>query len=261
MYDLGDVVPLRFTVRDAGGNLANAGSAVLTITLPDDSTTTPTLDNTSTGLYDVDYLTTAVGRHLVRFVTAGSNAGAYSDVFDVRAAAAVPIVSLADVKRALDITSNTNDEELRDCLDRASSILEREYGRPLRKQTIVETHSPGPGRSSILLRPPVVSVTSLVVDGTALPASDYDVDGDTGVLTIAGRFDGSRGAVVVTYVAGYADPPGALKEGVIEQVRHMWDTQRTTPGAREESWNPGMAFEIPNRVREAMRDFRVAGIA
>lgn len=261
MYDLGDVVPLRFTVRDADGNLANAGSAQLTITLPDASTTTPVLSNSGTGLYDLDYLTTAVGRHQVRFVTTGTAAGAWTDVFDVRAAAAVPIVSLADVKRALDITSTTNDEELRDCLDRASSILEREYGRPLRKQTLVETHSPGVGRSSILLRPPVVSITSLLVDGVALAASDYDIDGDTGVLTIAGRFDGTRGGVVVTYVAGYADPPGALKEAVIEQVRHMWDTQRTTPGAREDTWNPGMAFEIPNRVREAMRDFRVAGIA
>ena len=48
-YDLGDVATLAVQIKDSTGTLANAGALAATITLPDGTTTTPTVSNPSTG--------------------------------------------------------------------------------------------------------------------------------------------------------------------------------------------------------------------
>ena len=72
VYDLGDVASLGITIKDAAGNLANATSVVATITTPDGTTSTPTVVNTSTGLYDVSYTPSTSGRYLIRWVATGA---------------------------------------------------------------------------------------------------------------------------------------------------------------------------------------------
>jgi hypothetical protein len=84
-FALGAVVPLEFRVLDADGDLAAPGGAVLTITLPDGTTSAPSLTSTETGIYTCDYTAPAAGRYTARFVSSGVNAGAIEDVFDVMA--------------------------------------------------------------------------------------------------------------------------------------------------------------------------------
>ena len=71
-YDLGDVATLAVQIKDSTGTLANAGALAATITLPDGTTTTPTVSNPSTGNYQISYITTQLGRHGIRWVATGA---------------------------------------------------------------------------------------------------------------------------------------------------------------------------------------------
>jgi hypothetical protein len=228
--DLGDVWTHRFTVK-VNGTLTNATTA-LTVTLPDGTTSSPSLTNTSTGLYDVAYTTTAVGRHTARLVVSGAATGTDTVVFDVADSALLPIVSLDELRTALKITATTSDELLREILDEATDLAERRVGRALRRKTVVESHAGG--SSGILLRqPPALSITSVVENGTTLDASSYFVRASSGVLyrgTDTAPYCWPSGTVVVTYVAGYADPPSAAKRGVKAIAKWLYQSEQNMGG-------------------------------
>lgn len=245
-YDLGDVARLAVQITDSTGTLANASSVSLTITLPDGTTSgslTPT--NTSTGVYQYDYTPASVGRYAVRWVATGTNAGAFADVFDVADPALLPVVSLSELKAALKITSSSSDDLLREILDEATDLAERRVGRALRRKTVVESHA---GGGFILLRqPPALSVTSVVENGTTLDATDYFVRESSGVLyrgTALAQSYFPDGTVVVTYVAGYADPPSAVKRGVKAIAKWMYQSEQNLGGryGTDESQTAGDAL-------------------
>lgn len=270
-YDLGDVVTISVNVKDSTGTLANAGAITLTITLPDGTTTTPSTANSSTGVYTATYTPTQVGRHGVRWVATGANAGAYTDVFDVLDPALLPIVSLADTKAHLNITTSTDDEELRRTIAVASEAAESYCNRVFRRQTVTEYHDGG--KQAVLLRQaPVLSITTVVENGTTLTSTDYTADLNAGLV-----YRGSAAApwqwyygiqvVVITYVAGYTDPPQAAQQAVLELTRHLWQTQRgnvalpSLGGADDPIGWGQTAFSMPNRVRELLDPLCAPGIA
>lgn len=231
--DLGDVHTIAVEITSDGTTLANATSVTLVVTLPDGTTSgslTPT--NSSTGVYTYDYTPTVVGRHSVRWVASGSNAGAFTDVFDVADPALLPVVSLAELRTALKLSATTSDELLREILDEATDLAERRVGRALRRKTVVESHAGG--SSGILLRqPPALSITSVVENGTTLDASAYFVRESSGVLyrgTATAPYCWPSGTVVVTYVAGYADPPSAAKRGVKAIAKWLYQSEQNMGG-------------------------------
>lgn len=261
-YDIGDVVTLTLTVRDpATDALVNASTASLVVTLPDATTASVTPTNPTTGSYVGLYTPTVAGRHPIQWVTTGTGAGVLNDVFDVNDPATLPIVSLSDLKRELNITATTSDAELADYLRRATSILEQHTGRAFARQTRVDSFDVATGERSVMLAPPVISVTSVVNDAVTLSSDAYDLNTRSGILTLDGTaFVGGTGEVTVTYVCGYTQPPPGLVHAVLMQVRHMWETQRTTPGARrDDEWNPAQGYMIPNRVAEALKPYMLLG--
>ena len=86
-YTLGAQVPLTFAVYDPDGDYVAPDSATLTVTLPDGTTTSPTLVNDDTGIYSYDYPTVQVGPHSAVFVATGANGGTVEDAFVVTAVA------------------------------------------------------------------------------------------------------------------------------------------------------------------------------
>lgn len=270
-YDLGDVVTVSVNVKDSTGAAANAGSMALTITLPDGSTQSPSITNAPTGTYTATYSTSQVGRHLVRWVATGTNAGAYTDVFDVLDPALMPIVSLADVKAHLNITTTTDDEEIRRTLAVATEMAERHCNRPLRRKTVVETYTTDDTEAIVLRSVPVVSVTTVVENGVTLSASDYVLDPVAGLLyrgTTLAEYEWveTRQGVTVTYVAGYLDPPQVAQQAVLELTRHLWQTQRgnvalPTLGGVDDYPQTGAAWSLPNRVRELLAPLTMPGFA
>ena len=231
--DLGDVTTLAVEITSDGTTLANATTVRVTVTLPDGTSSgSLTPSNPSTGVYTYDYTPTVVGRHSVRWVATGTNAGAFTDVFDVADPALLPVVSLAELRTGLKLTATTSDELLREILDEATDLAERRVGRALRRKTVVESHAGG--SVGILLRqPPCLSVTTVVENGTTLAATDYFARESSGLLyrgtpTSPAWFP--YGTITVTYVAGYADPPSAAKRGVKAIAKWLYQSEQNLGG-------------------------------
>ena len=279
VYDLGDVVPLGIKITDANGNLANATTVVCTITLPDGSTATPTVTNSQTGIYDVDYTPTMFGRYAVRWVATGSNASAYADDFTVRDYADLGIVSLDEVKAHLNIpaTNTTNDEEIRRFMDAASDLAENYVGCVLGRKTFVNEKYSGNTDIIRLNNPRAISITSVYENGVLLDPAAYVLDytGQRLTRVTTGSLSGPNyfgiwapGAqnIVVSYVAGFVNPPASAKQGVLEIIRHLWQTQRgpTAVVGRNQSGDDfvqGATYSLPRRAIELLDPVSLPGLA
>ncbi|MEU0181778.1 hypothetical protein ABZ312_11405 [Streptomyces sp. NPDC006207] len=275
-FDLGDTVRLEAECRDAAGSLATASTAVLTITLPDGTTATPTVPAPAQpgqpGQYRVDYVTTQAGRHSARWVWTGPEC-AYTDMFDVREAVPPQLFSLADAKRHLQITTSTSDDELRAVGEATTRAVEFFVGAVTRR-TVTEVAHGGTDRM-LLTTTPVLSVTSVAgieLGQLAVPAAAVDVDTDTGVLR---RTDGMpfwAGPYRVVYVAGRTLVPANIALAGKLILQHLWRTQYGASRGLSaigggEDFNvtepiPGLGYAIPNRALQLLQaDRQPGGIA
>lgn len=278
-YDLGDIVALGVTVKDAAGTPANATTVTCTVYLPDGTTATPTVTNSGTGLYDINYAPTQFGRHQVKWIATGTNASAYSDEFTVRDFAQMGIVSLDEVKAHLNIpaSNTTNDEEIRRFMDAASDLAENYVGCVLGRQTFVDEKYSGNTDIIRLNNPRAISITSVYENGVLLDPAAYVLDytGQRLTRVTTGSLSGPNyygiwapGAqnIVVSYVAGFVNPPPAAKQGVLEIIRHLWQTQRgpSSVMGRQQSGDEFYStptYSLPRRAMELLDPVSLPGLA
>lgn len=262
MYDVGDVVPLGLSVTDAQGTPAAGGAVVLTIGLPDGTSVTPTVVAGETGQYTVDYLAVMEGLHTVSWVVTGSNATAYSDVFNVREITD-QMISLKQAKNQLGLTTTVHEDDLRMFIAAAAVSIEDHIGRKIIRRMITEKHY-GVSGSLILDCCPVRSVTSLtaVDGGTTWDVSDLDLDGDVGIIrTLSGqRLYGNLQAV---YIVGMRVIPANYLLACRIITEHLWQTMRPfvgagamASGALDDSLDARagglVGFAVPNRALELL---------
>jgi hypothetical protein len=278
-YDLGDVVPLGITITDSTGANANASAVTCTITLPDGTTSTGSVTNPSTGLYNCDFSPTQVGRHTVRWLATGTNASAYTDEFNVRDYAELGIVGLAEVKAHLNIptTDTTLDEELRRIIDAASDLAESYVGQVLGRRTLTNELYDGNNEFIRLRNPKAISVTSVYENGALLNSGQYVLDptgqrlyrigsGTLYATNSYGYWSGGMNNVQVTYVAGWVNPPSAAKQGVLEIIRHLWQTQRGSMSVLGRNISGDEMYQtptysLPRRAMELLDPVSLPGIA
>lgn len=278
-YDLGDVVALGVTVKDAAGAPANATIVTCTIYLPDGTTATPTVTNSGTGLYDINYTPTQFGRHAVKWVATGANASAYSDEFTVRDFSHLGIVSLDEVKAHLNIpaSNTTNDEEIRRFMDAASDLAENYVGCVLGRQTFTNEKYSGNIDIIRLQNPRAISITSVYENGILLEPTAYVLDPTGQRLTrvTTGSLSGPNyfgiwapGAqnITISYVAGFINPPPSAKQGVLEIIRHLWQTQRGPSAVvgRNQSGDDFYqtpTYSLPRRAMELLDPVSLPGLA
>jgi hypothetical protein len=264
MAELGDVVGLSITVKNAAGVPTNAGTMTLSITQPDGTAATITNPVAGTsGVYTYDFTPTQAGRHEVRWLATGANAGAFSDALNVDPAASGAIVSLAEVKAHLNLTSTTDDEELRAAALAASAWVESKIG-PVARRTQVETLYPTPAGTLFLTHAPVISVTTIA--GAYGYTAGYDpllayLDSDAGVLHAGiGRTFGYY-PLTVTYVAGRAVVPAPIRWATLEYVAWLWDTQRgpaqLSPAQADlaDLGGTGAFATVPRRIEAALEPY------
>lgn len=228
-FDVGDSVPIAVDVKDSNGTLANASTAVLTVTLPDGSTTTPVVTNppASAGQYRVTFVPTLTGRHEWRLVTTVPNT-AYQDVFDVRESPSPSLISLADAKAHLNITTTASDDELREFLEAATEIVESYVGPVVTRTHTARVYGHYYRRSIALPHTQVTGITSitLVWDGSnPVNLADLTFDTPAGIVTFKSGFWFPYGDMDITYTVGrsYVKPNWSLAAKII--VKHLWDTQ------------------------------------
>lgn len=257
-YDLGDAVALSWTASGAGGTIA------LSITLPDGTTASPAV--TTTGAINVaTYTTTQAGRHVVAWTATGAIADAYRDVFDVTDATDAGLVSLDDLKRHLNITTSTYDDELRAFGQVAADMVEGHCNRYWRRRTIVDTFDAG-GEAVNLTHTPLISVSSVVSRGVTVSTNNWRVNLLTGRLRYRwGFFPGDYEDLVVTYVCGSLTIPPVVRQSALETTRHLWMTQRGAMGGRNplsgDDFAAGSTFSLPRRVTELLASVRAGGLA
>ncbi|MFE0699121.1 hypothetical protein [Streptomyces sp. NPDC058872] len=263
-YDLGATARLTAECRDPGGTLTTASGVTVTVTLPDGTSATPSASESSTGQYLVDYATTQAGRHVIRWVFTGP-ADAYTDSFDVREAAPPGILSLADAKTYLRLTSTAEDDELRTWIESITSGIEGMCG-PVVARTVTQRIDIRRAASIALRDTPVLELISLEpvhTGGTSYDPADLDVDLDTGVVR---RLNGCMfiGPLIATSRAGRLVVPAALTSAARIILRHLWQTkqgpQRPPLGTGDFDVNepvPSFGYAIPNRALQLMEPHRL----
>jgi hypothetical protein len=267
VYDLGETYPATVLVRDENSTLVNPTTITFTFTRPDATTDTPTPANPATGTFQYDEPLTQFGLWRFRAVSTGP-ATAYADAFNVVSSDWPAFVGLAEVKNHLNIAASntTHDEELRGFVLSASAVVEDIVGTVARK-TYTETYS-GRGETAILLRHrPVLSVTSVTVNGSAV--TDFSCT-EHGILSRASTYSAltwPRGVdnVAVVYQAGRVAPPWNVLNATKELIRINWRPQTggnysVFDGGRGDDFGQGaepaeirLGFFVPNTVMQRLQ--------
>jgi hypothetical protein len=278
-YDLGDVVPLGITITDSTGANSNASAVTCTISLPDGTNSTGSVTNPSTGQYNCDFSPSQVGRHAVRWLATGTNASAYTDEFVVRDFTELGIVGLNEVKSHLNIpsTDTSLDDELRSFIDAGSDLAETYVGQVLGRRTYSNELYDG-GTEFIRIRnPKAISITSVIENDVTVPSSNYVLDytgqrlyrigsGTLYATNSYGYWTQGMNNVSITYVAGYVNPPMSAKQGVLEIIRHLWQTQRGAINVMSRT-NSGdelystPTYSLPRRAMELLDPTSFPGMA
>lgn len=159
-------------------------------------------------------------------------------------------VIVDEVKKHANITSSTSDDELQLMCEAAQDMVEGLIG-PVLWRTVTQRINAN-GSTLVLNTLPVVSVTSLTSGGS--PATFTAVDG--GMLTDVTV----RGDVVVTYVAGRTEVPGAVRLATLIIAAHLWQTQLgSAPTQLQDGFNSeptvGVGYAIPNRAADLLAPY------
>lgn len=171
------------------------------------------------------------------------------------------LTSVETVKDELDIDdTGVYDPMLERKIEEATSDIELHIPRKLARCGITETIWPQSGYACLnhidLARTPVVSITSVTVDGVALTADEYRLDSDGRLYRresgTADRWEWSDDIVIV-YTGGFRMPedpsyvagdlfsvPASLQSAAIELVASFWASRGRDPNIMEEE-NPGVS--------------------
>jgi len=277
-YDLGDKVYLTWNTVDSSGAAVNPGTVTLNITQPDATTSSVTTATSTTGTYTASFLPTQVGRHILAWSATGIYPQAFSDIFEVRDINDIGIVGYDEVLEFLNIpTASANENEIRRFIDASTDLAENYVGQVLGRRTFTNELYDG-GTEFIRIRnPKAISITSVTENGLAVSASNYVLDytgqrlyrigsGTLYATNSYGYWTQGMNNVSITYVAGYVNPPMSAKQGVLEIIRHLWQTQRgainvmTRTNSGDELYNTP-TYSLPRRAMELLDPTSFPGLA
>jgi len=279
----GAAVPLTWTSTDTDDSPFEGATVTLTVTLPDRSTATPTVTHNGEGSYSASFTSTQAGHHLVQWAAQATGlADAYADSFEVQSSADPTIVSLAEAKDILGLTSTTAyDGRLQSFNASATEVAEWACGAVVTRMYTERVRVQG--RALILGHAPVridlgtvidstyqrdgattnglVSVTPLLSYGFMYDIDQLLVDPETGIVRHAAGLPFFYTADYLAsykaiYWAGRAIIPSAVYDGARIILEHLAQVLRGGTSAQDlaagESTTvvPGFGYAIPNRALE-----------
>lgn len=229
---VGDLLPFKVLITSLQtGSPQDATEVTLVVTRDVDGVAVTYLDVQSTpghpGLYEVDHLTSAPGRHVGVWTATGLNSSSETQAFAVDGED-LSLLSLAAAKQHLNIPldKTADDGELEAMLASVTELIEAEVGAVV-VRTVVEQH-PGGAQAIVLKQWPVLSVTGVTDSGAAVDPSGYELD--EGVLWRTPGWwpcgSSTRFPVEVTYRAGRAVVPGVIGQAARAALKLMWRSQR-----------------------------------
>ena len=243
MADLGDTLGFRADLYDKpkelGGVLVNATTVTLTITKPDGTNVgslTVTNPPAVTGKYVYDHIsliTDPSGRWTGTwlFTLASGKTSSYIETYDLGPTLITLDEAVAHLN-AGDVLVQADDlEQLQWLCIAATDAIERDLARALVKRTVVERCNGG-GSYIRLDQNPVISITTVVESGVTLAATEYVLDSPIllrGTETYARCWVPGRMNVVITYVAGFNNPPAIARKVALNAVQRMWQESQQSP--------------------------------
>lgn len=278
-YDLGDKVYLTWNTVNSSGTAVNPGTVTASITLPDGTTSSLTTATAVTGTYTTSYQPTLAGRHVYAWSATGTWPQAYADVFEVRDISDIGIVSLEDAKTHLNIPSTDTDydDELMRFIDVASDLCESYVGQILGRKTFTNELYDGNNEFIRIRNPKVISITSVYENGALLNSGQYVMDytgqrlyrigsGTLYATNSYGYWSGGMNNISITYIAGYVNPPAAVRQGVLETLRHLWQTQRGASSVlgrqlQGDEMYSTPTYSLPRRAMELLDPASFPGLA
>lgn len=174
------------------------------------------------------------------------------------------IITLAEAKLQLNITSSTHDTEIQTYIDATERMVEEITGRIITPRSFTEDHLlTGSPDSIFLWRRPIQTLTSITAIGTTTTysVSDVHINSIVGELRTL-RGPGFAGRLVIVYTAGMSSIPVNYNLAARIIVQHLWQTQRGTSGpvlagGLEMGYQSGngvrsFGFAVPNRALELL---------
>ena len=139
--------------------------------------------------------------------------------------AAGDLTTLDNVKNWLSppLTTSGDDALLTRLITAASQFIETWLNRAIASQAYVETRDGNGGNRLVTAHSPITGVTSLTIDGEAIPiaptplAAGY-IFSPTAIYLQGRRFTPGFQNVVLSYTAGYASTPPEIEQACIELV-------------------------------------------
>ena len=157
-------------------------------------------------------------------------------------ATAFDLTTLSDVKADLSITGASDDVILARYITESSLQFARACNRDFARETVSEQYRPEESKALLIVtRRPVVSITSIAEDGTALTVSDWETDLPAGLiyrLRSDYRCWWMAAKIVVVYVAGHtlpAEAPADLQKAARALVKAQWLSKGRDPLVRNEA--------------------------
>jgi hypothetical protein len=162
-------------------------------------------------------------------------------------------------------------------MDAATDLAETYVGQVLGRRTFTSELYDG-GTEFIRIRnPKAISITSVYENGALVSASNYVLDytgqrlyrigsGTLYATNSYGYWTAGMNNVQITYVAGYVNPPMSAKQGVLEIIRHLWQTQRGSMSVMGRSLGgdelyAAPTYSLPRRAMELLDPTSFPGIA
>jgi hypothetical protein len=231
--DVGDTITVGVLVRDEAGTPVNVDLMVASVTAGGTAIAL-TVTNPSTGRYEATFTIGTSQARTVAFLGTGGVLGAgqvYVDAVPVADSTGLFISvpqALAHLRAAQVLGSHEDREQLRWLALVACRAVERDLGRVIARRTIVEEHEPT-GNALILRQTPVLSVTTVGIDGSTQAPAGYRL-GIGGILrSRTGWPVGGWSTVQVEYVAGMDPVPEVLQKVALNAVQRMWQTSQNSP--------------------------------
>jgi hypothetical protein len=283
----GAQVPLTFPLTDTTGTPRNASllsSVVATVIAPDGTSSAPAVTNTTTGTYTAAYTTSQTGHHIVVWdCTDATYPGAFTDTFEVQAQQDPTIVSQAEAKEILHLTSTTEFDAIIQGYNAAATNWIEYVCGPVIQQTVTET-LPARGTETILGRPPVLELVAWTqvppelanlgitlpsppspmlrtrVYGIEWPLSQLYCDPRRGIVTHTSGLPFYYCSYVWQYLAGRLVIPAGIYEAAKIVLEHLFMVERggaagaATPG-EDETVATGFGFAVPNRALTLLQPY------
>jgi|JI10StandDraft_1071094.scaffolds.fasta_scaffold01299_36 hypothetical protein len=184
------------------------------------------------------------------------------------------LVTLSEAKAWLEITGTDQDTKITGLITVASAMIAEALGRklPLDEAARVEFYD-GHGGVSVALRSwPIVSMTSVVIDGVTIQAASgqgfgHYNDGEMMLHLRGAAFSRGRANVVISYVGGFdlAGPEMAvLKQAALMTIQALSEAQglsqvlqsENVPGAYSYSVGPNGVGSLPSAVIAMIGHYR-----